>query len=179
MSFGARLAIPLVLAACAVSALSCGASTQTHNTVSPSSVPTIIVPPQPTPDPNAIPLDLNHETTGVLTGTGPWCGAFDPMDSSAFPCQSYRVATPTAATLQVHITWQEDNRTMCALNGRATLCRDKPPIDVKYTVSTGPSFTFAVGFEGTGPSMTLAQGVDVNYSVSASLVSAETAGRSR
>lgn len=176
-----RFPVLLVLAIAAISPAGCDDGSATSLPLSAS--PVVLPPSNPgRPDPNAIPIALGQTVTGVLRGDGPWCGVFDPQDSGAFPCQSYLVGVPGSGTLLVHVTWPEADRVVCAITsrGRPQGCKNTSPVDVRFTLSPGTSaVTFAVGFQGSGPTSALTPDLSVNYSVSVSFISAQTAGASR
>ncbi len=171
MSAHARHVVRVVLVLCVTAALGCGGATSTPASPS-TTVSTPLVPPSSLlNDPNAIAIQLDQAVTGVIGADGPWCSLFDPMDSSAIPCQTYRLNLARATTLKVHVTWSAPNQDLCAMFGRAgyyARCTKTSPADASFVVGPG-TVAFAVGYEGSGADQPIPPGAKVEYSVSASI----------
>jgi hypothetical protein len=163
MSFGPRLLVRLLVALCVIPAPGC----QRVDQISPSSLQTSPAPPG---DPNTITLQLDRTETGVLH--------VDPLDTSGFTSQVYRVAVPTAGRLHVAITWVEANRTVCAFTwgeNDSQACSATSPEVADFAVTAGETHYFEVGFDTSS----LRPGAELTYSVSASLVTAASNERRR
>jgi hypothetical protein len=175
MSVRTRLAVSAVLAVWTIASPGCGGGA---GSFFPSAARATAVPYQSPPvDPDAVSLELNKVATGVLHADDR-CAAFSPLDTEVFPCQSYRVTIPSPGPIRVHLTWSEPDRTLCALTDRGWSCKAISPLDATSFVPSG-SFAFSVGFEGSGPALTLTPDMVVDYSVSVSQVDAASVEHSR
>lgn len=181
MDFADCLAVPALIV-CTIGFAGCNDRIPSPATPSQQGVSAPTTPTLPS-DPNAISIRLNQVVTGVLRGSGHWCAAFDPLDTSGYPCQTYTVAVPARGTVQLDLSWSEADRIMCLLSSAGPtsgVCRNSAPTVGHYTVSAAAApFAFAVSFEGAGPNQVLPPDAIVNYTVVASFTPADATGLSR